>query len=291
MTINVASNKLSDLKKHFVSEILSLYNEEECLQIFNFYLNDTFQIKINATSNLELIRLNQSQLIKFINDLKKLKTACPLQYVTGSAWFYNLKFVVTQQVLIPRPETEELVELILKEKNTKVKLLDIGTGSGCIPISIKNNKPSWQILACDISEQALTIATENALKLKTSINFINANIFDAAFCSHFTEKLNIIVSNPPYIKLNEKQTLAKNVINFEPHLALFVENEDAIIFYRHIIKLCRTLLEKNGKLFFELNPITANNVYNEAINSNLFSEVKLIKDLSGNDRFLTALKS
>jgi len=288
----VASNKLKHVLIFFITELNSIYPETEIKALFetacNYYLNfNKTQVQLKINDNI-----NQSDLIKLYNCCNKLKKLIPIQYILNQAWFYNLKFYVNSSVLIPRPETEELVDLILKENKHLQSILDIGTGSGCVPISIKYNKINAEVFACDISNIALEVAKKNAILNKVNVIFFNSNILnEIEFDLSFNKKVEVIVSNPPYIKSTEKNSLHKNVIDNEPHLALFVKGNDDIIFYKKIINVCKTHLVAGGKLYFELNPLTANDVKNYVIQSNQFNIVNLINDLSGNLRFLKAIKN
>jgi len=247
---------------------------------------DRTKVQTNLQSNI-----NQSDLIKLYQCCSKLKKQIPVQYILGSAWFYGLKFLVSPQVLIPRPETEELVDLIVKENQDSVTFLDFGTGSGCIPISIKKQIPSAQVFAIDLSSEALLIAEKNASNHFTEIIFINADILmDDFYIKLLNKQVQIVISNPPYIMSNEKNKMSQIVLKNEPHLALFVEGEDDILFYKKIINACEHILVSGGKLYFELNPLTANLVKLYTIQSQLFLEVKLINDMSGKTRFLKAIK-
>lgn len=290
--MQVASNKLKDSLSFFYNQLSTTYDASEIKALFetacDYYLNfNKTQITTNLNNNI-----NQSDLLKLYNCCKDLKKNIPIQYILKHAWFYNLQFKVDASVLIPRPETEELVDIVLKENPTLSSLLDIGTGSGCIPISIKKNRSAANVFACDISNSALQVATQNAIQNNCTIHFFKTDILNPTnFNTTFTEKVNVIVSNPPYIKISEKNTLHKNVLDNEPHLALFVKGNDPILFYKKIIDICKTHLNTNGILYFELNNLTANDVKNYAENSKQYSTVVLLKDINNNIRFLKAIKN
>jgi len=288
--MKVAGNKVKHIVDFFHSELDHIYGVDEV----NAFLNSSFEYFLNFKFNDVSIRLeehlNQSDLLKLYDCAKLLKTGKPLQYILNQAWFYNLKFKVNESVLIPRPETEELVDLVIKENKSCKNFLDIGTGSGCIPISIKKNISASEVYACDLSEAALETAAINANNNHTQVHFFKANVLNEnEFLSLCKNKFDVIVSNPPYIKQSEKSSLHQNVIEFEPHLALFVNDEDDIVFYKKIINLCAKLLNQNAKLYFELNPLTSDLVKQYAIQSNLFKHVEIVQDMSGKARFLKAL--
>ncbi|PUZ24456.1 release factor glutamine methyltransferase [Chitinophaga costaii] len=217
----------------------------------------------------------------------------PVHYVTGRSWFYGMEFIVNEQVLIPRPETEELVEWIVKEVKAagskEVRMIDIGTGSGCIPIALKKELPLATIHAIDISAGALDIARENAHRLGTSIHFYLLNALDTA-ATQALPTFDIIVSNPPYILEEEKAGMMPQVVNFEPSLALFVPNDDALLFYRAIGILARQKLVSGGKLFFEINEAKGPETL-ELLTTLGFSRVTLKQDIFGKDRMILAIKN
>ncbi|MEJ8819122.1 peptide chain release factor N(5)-glutamine methyltransferase [Lacibacter sp. H407] len=252
----------------------------------------------------ENISVEETQQIDRI--LQQLLTHRPLQYVLNEAWFYGLKFEVNESVLIPRPETEELVDWIVKEvesgkKSTKYEvgstaslltthnspltILDIGTGSGCIPIALKKNLPETEVSAIDVCSEALHTATTNALNNETEVNFQLLDFLDESKWNELS-KYDIIVSNPPYIKTTEANTMSKHVLEFEPHKALFVPDEDALLFYRKIADFALQHLQPNGAVYVEINQQLGNETV-ELFQQKGFT-VELRKDMSGNDRMLKA---
>ncbi len=289
--MRIASNSLSTLIAFYHSELNTIYEASEIDAILNLALEHYLGFSKADIISKKNENLNQSDLLKLYFCCKELKKNVPVQYILKEAWFYDLKFYVDANVLIPRPETEELVDLVLKENKNAVSFLDIGTGSGCIPVSIKKNKQNSTVYACDISTEALSVAKKNAEKNNTEITFIETDILDTELSNkNIHSTFDIIISNPPYIKSSEAALMTKPVLDNEPHLALFVEGNDEIIFYKKIIDLCKEKLNTGGKLYFELNPLTAQNVLQYANESKLFKEVKILKDMSGKLRFLLAQK-
>jgi release factor glutamine methyltransferase len=221
--------------------------------------------------------------------LQRLIKGEPIQYLTQKAYFYGLELSVNEHTLIPRPETEELVELIIQRigKKTPLRIADIGTGSACIPIALAKQLPDNQYFAIDISTNALEVAKSNAKKNNVRISFIEQDILTKNLLHIFP--LHIIISNPPYICLNEKTTMNKSVTDYEPHTALFVANETPLLFYEKIALYGQDTLVGGGYLFFEINQL-----YGEAMRAMLlqknYSHVEILKDLSGNDRFAVAIK-
>ena len=209
----------------------------------------------------------------------------PIQYVQGFAYFLGRTFLVASGVLIPRPETEELVEIILKEISANARILDIGTGSGCIAVSLSKELPKAQVTAWDISEEALAISRRNNEMLQASVNFV---LCDVLTCQPtLQERYDVIVSNPPYVMEAEKLEMERNVLDWEPSLALFVPDTDPLRFYRRIAELGLIMLESCGKLYFEIN-----RAFGEATVAMLlelgYSSAHIQKDISGNDRFVIA---
>ncbi|MFM9944797.1 MAG: peptide chain release factor N(5)-glutamine methyltransferase [Bacteroidia bacterium] len=275
------------MQKHFFSELSTFYSKNELNSIWNLCLD--FIIKMNRTfflANPEK-EVEEEKKLKLEDAIRRLKKQEPIQYITGKSWFCDSEFIVNNSVLIPRPETEELVYKICETINNKaLTILDIGTGSGCIAISIKKLKPKNTLVAVDISEEALNTATNNAFQIlsDTSVSFINRDVLKPDFANFFKVKFDIIVSNPPYIPSVEKETIAKNVLNFEPHLALFCKI-NPLQFYRAIATQAKQLLNSGGLLFFEIHENFGDQVKELLIQEN-FTETEIIKDFQGKNRMI-----
>jgi release factor glutamine methyltransferase len=206
-------------------------------------------------------RLSESELLDFHFTLKRLKKHEPIQYILGEAPFMGLTLNVSPATLIPRPETEELVALLVSELKGNPTVLDIGTGSGCIPIAIKHLRPHAHVFALDVSSEAIDIATKNAKQNQTEVTFgIQDILAKGPLPTSFPTTFDFIVSNPPYVRNTEKETMEKHVLDHEPHLALFVEDDDPLIFYKVIAEKAKLLLSENGKLYFEINQYLADDV-------------------------------
>lgn len=289
--MKIASNKLSDLFSFYKSELTTIYEVNELTSIFELVCERYLQFTKNDVKQRQLENVNQSDVIKIYDTCLELKKGTPIQYILKEAFFYDSLFEVTPDVLIPRPETEELVDLVLKanllQLKANISILDIGTGSGCIPITLKKHIPEAIVHGIDISEKALTIANSNAQKLKQEVTFYKTDILTETLGNKL---YSVVISNPPYVLQSEAKFMDNRVLEYEPHLALFVEDTDPIIFYKRIIDLCLSNLEEKGWLFFELNPIYAEEVKNYAIASNLFIFSKILQDMSGKQRFLKAQK-
>ena len=292
--MKIATNKLSDLYKFYKNELSLIYEEGELYSIFELVCEKYLNYSKSQVKQYLDDKINQSELINIYNAGVELKKGIPIQYILKEAFFYDLTFNVSNAVLIPRPETEELVDLIIKQINTKnsslISILDIGTGSGCIPITLKKHLSQANVVGVDISEKALDIAKSNAIKNKTDVEFLKLDILSPFNSSLISQNISLIVSNPPYVLNSEAQQMDVRVLEHEPHLALFVEDNDPIIFYKRIIDLCDRYLVEKGWLFFELNPLYAIDVKNYANDSKIFNFTEILNDMSGKQRFLKAQK-
>ena len=278
---------LKQYKNHFFEALKSVHDANE-IESFFFILIEYFHNlkRIDLALNPDF-EISDEEVLKWEAIISDLKTEKPIQYSIGETWFYDSKFYVNEHTLIPRPETEELVDWIIKthkskDKIDKLAVLDIGTGTGCIPISLKKNIPQAEVFAIDVSEEALKIAHKNAETNQVQINFILQNILET---KDLNQNFDVIVSNPPYVRNLEKQEIKKNVLEFEPHLALFVEDTDALLFYRKIAQLALKNLTANGLLFFEINQYLGKETV-ELLETLGFKNVELKKDIYGNDRMI-----
>ena len=273
---------LQDFKLKMISELSSIYEMDELNSIFNTLTEEYLKIPRSKILLANEIYLDDEKQTLFLSALERLKTHEPIQYILSKTSFMDMKFKVNSSVLIPRPETEELVRLMLKEDLDGKEILDIGTGSGCIAISLAKYLPNAKVTALDISKDALKVAKENAKLNNVDIHFINTDIFK--FKSD--KKYDIIVSNPPYVTESEKVLMKKNVLDFEPELALFVDDTDPLMYYSEIIDLLNRNLNLGGYLFFEIN-----NKYFQEIKENLIDngfQVNDLKDFRGFKRFIFA---
>jgi len=275
---------LQDFKLKMISELSSIYEMDELNSIYNLLSEDYLKIPRSKILLANEINLNESNQILFMSALERLKTHEPIQYVLGKTTFMNLEFKVNSSVLIPRPETEELVRLILNEDLDGKEILDIGTGSGCIAVSLAKNLPNAKVSALDISKDALEVAKENAKSNNVDIEFINADIFEYKS----EKKYDIIVSNPPYVRESEKLLMKKNVLDFEPHLALFVDDIDPLLYYKEIINSLKCNLNVNGFFFFEINTIYYDQL--EKLLKNYGFHINSLYDHLNHKRFMSGLK-
>lgn len=299
------------LKTYFFTELKSIQEDSEIESFFYIlteYLHQLQRIDIVLNPDIEI---SEDDLKKWKTIISELQSEKPIQYITGESWFYGYRFEVNENTLIPRPETEELVEWIvestkLEVRSRKFSILDIGTGSGCIPISLKKEIPTADVFAIDVSENAIETAKINAINNDVEVHFVLQNILEVNNFEELTASnsqlpapssqlpassfllpasFDIIVSNPPYVRNLEKEEIKKNVLEYEPHLALFVEDNDALLFYRKIAQLALTGLKPNGKLFFEINQYLGKETV-ELLENLGFKNIELRKDFVGNDRMI-----
>jgi len=274
--------KVSNILSYFREELSAVADEREITSWYYIYMQ--YLLVYNRSDciiNSNQV-LNKSQLSKIKQIVAELKTHKPIQYILGKTEFYGLKIKVNEHTLIPRPETEQLVDWILKENF--VAALDIGTGSGCIPIALAKNTDA-KVLAIDVSEDALLIAEENAKNNEVEIDFIHQDILQ----TNYLQKVDLIVSNPPYVLESEKEKIQENVLDYEPELALFVEDKNPLIFYKKIASLAINFLNENGKLFFEINAKFGKETI-EMLADIGFVNIELKKDMNDKDRMIKAIK-
>lgn len=284
MTLNEARTVLT-------KELTTIYDNEELKNIVDLVLEHITNMPRMEQVKSKLAYLTCTQLETIDTITERLKRNEPVQYVLGEAWFAGMKFKVNKNVLIPRPETEELVDWVIKEINTQYSMLnvqcsilDIGTGSGCIPITIKKKLPKADVSAIDVCSEALFIATGNAIEHDTEIDFILFNFLDEEKWAALGQ-FDIIVSNPPYVKQSEKDGMHARVKEFEPHLALFVPDNDALLFYKKLSGFSLQHLSPGGSLFVEINEALGDTIVN-LFRSAGFINIEMKKDLQGKDRMV-----
>ncbi|MFL9483741.1 peptide chain release factor N(5)-glutamine methyltransferase [Chitinophagaceae bacterium LWZ2-11] len=281
MTIRAAYQQLS-------SDLSAIYESREAANIADWVIEHFTglpRVDRIVYKDKELSPEQQNQLQKATQELLKHK---PVQYVLREAWFGGMKFYVNENVLIPRPETDELIEWIITDFSSHqktIQLLDIGSGSGCIPISLQKNLSQATVTSLDVSDGALEVARQNAITLKADVDFKLIDFLNEDNWNNLG-MFDVIVSNPPYIKDSESATMHNNVLSFEPHLALFVDDNDALIFYRKIAAFAITHLAKDGKIYVEINE--ALGAETKALFESYGFTTELRKDLQGKDRMIRA---
>lgn len=284
--------KLKYIQHKFQEDLNTIYSKAEINHFFYSLIEAYYGMK-----RLQLaldINLEVENTKPILQSLKLLKQHMPIQYILGETEFYDLTFKVNKDVLIPRPETEELVDWVindLEHQTTALTILDIGTGSGCIAISLAKNLPNAKVYALDVSATALEVAKQNADFNNASVNFFQNDILTISKTKipQLSHKFDTIVSNPPYVRELEKTLMKPNVLNFEPHLALFVKNSDPLQFYDAIIKFSEHHLKKGGALFFEINEFLGIQVI-ELFKKYNFTNIALKQDIFKKDRMLKGIK-
>jgi release factor glutamine methyltransferase len=292
---------IKQYRAHFNKSIKHLYPTSEIDSFFFLILEEYIGFKridivLKSDFYIDQESLNLMQIAT-----KQLEQEIPIQYIIGKTEFFGLPFNINKEVLIPRPETEELVEQVIKEvsliktyktasneatNEKQITILDIGTGSGCIAISLKKQLPGSKISAIDLSDKALRVAKKNAALNKVDINFIHLDILKT---NNLDKLYDVIVSNPPYVRELEKKEMKNNVLNNEPHLALFVDNKNPLLFYNKIAELAKKFLTKNGQLHLEINQYLGKETI-KLLAEKGFKNIQLKKDIFGNDRIITAFK-
>ena len=292
---------IKQYRAHFNKSIKHLYPTSEIDSFFFLILEEYIGFKridivLKSDFHIDQESLNLMQIAT-----KQLEQEIPIQYIIGKTEFFGLPFNINKEVLIPRPETEELVEQVIKEvsliktyktasneatNEKQITILDIGTGSGCIAISLKKQLPGSKISAIDVSDKALRVAKKNAALNKVDINYIHLDILKT---NNLDKLYDVIVSNPPYVREMEKKEMKNNVLNNEPHLALFVDNKNPLLFYNKIAELAKKFLTKNGQLHFEINQYLGKETI-KLLAEKGFKNIQLKKDIFGNDRIITAFK-
>lgn len=285
--MKIPDNTVKAIKGYFISELSSFYDQAEINAMYYLLMQHYFKLNKSQLILSEEKRLSESDLLKIIYAVKDLKKNKPLAYILGEWEFFGLPFNVDEHTLIPRPETEELVKLILDENQGEINLLDIGTGSGCIPISLKKHMKNWNASGLDVCKGALKKAHNNAELNEVDVIFFQYDILQNKN-SQLDVKLDVIVSNPPYIPERDKEQMNENVLNYEPHLALFVENNEPLLFYDSVSDFAINNLHNGGKLYFEIHEKYGNEVVDLLVQKG-FEKVELIKDINGKDRIVKSL--
>lgn len=287
MTVNIRTIK--EIKLYITEELQGLYPVHEINAISAIILNDLLKSPLILNLALPETHLKQKYVHRIISICKDLKKGKPLQYILGYTDFYNCTISLNEHTMIPRPETEELVDLIIKENRGYMgTILDVATGSGCIAIALAINLPGTIVTGIDISVEALMKARENAISNKARVSFMVADLFNID--PNLLPDTKIIVSNPPYIRESEKKMMAGNVLDYEPHQALFVPDSDPLVYYKAIIKLASDILEKGGKIYFEINEAMGQSV-RDLLKSTGYSSVQIINDINNKERIIKGIRN
>jgi len=285
-----ASNTVAQIRKHIQQQLAAAFPDEQERNV----LTSMILQRITGLSKTEIaiqpdFRVNESDIVWLKNALEDLNDHKPIQYVIGYEEFYGLRFEVDKHVLIPRPETEELVKWVLDDHATSkasLSVIDLGTGSGCIAIALKHNRPDWNVCGLEKSVEALKVAQSNALQNGVEVDFVENDLLDF---KPISQKFDIVVSNPPYIRNSERSLMQKNVLEYEPEMALFVEDENPLVFYKAIAEISKTLLKDKGCIYLEINEAFGNETV-QMLKDQGFMDVELKDDLFGKPRMVKARK-
>jgi release factor glutamine methyltransferase len=291
--MKIPSNRIGSVIKYFREQLSDLYSSEEVENFIAYAFEEYMGYKRAELVTRANETMSESMLLKFNFVVKDLKKQKPIQYILGNTYFCGMELKVDERVLIPRQETEELVDIIVKSQGPGIKsqdkdlrILDIGTGSGCIALALKKLLPHAEVHALDVSNEALALAEENAKANNLEITFVHGNVLEPETLQ-LPGTYDIIVSNPPYVLNSEKASMQPNVLQYEPHLALFVNDNDPLLFYRVILDLAKRKLNAGGSLYFEINEEQGNALVRLAEEKGM-KNVTLKKDINGKDRMLSA---
>jgi release factor glutamine methyltransferase len=279
---------LSEFRSTLKETLQACYSKNELDQLAKHLLMN--RLKLDSTSYLLAadVEMSEEVLMQLRSDIQRLSRHEPLQYVLGSTSFYGLEIQCNPAALIPRPETEELVDWVLSEvQMTSCNVIDLGTGTGCIPLAIKAKRPLWHVSGIDVSQEALALARSNALNLGLDVRFEAADLLKDFSDLVFKGTFDVVVSNPPYIPHTDAPLMLPNVLNHEPHLALFVPDSDPLLFYRRILVFCEQFLEMDGYICVEIHEDLSTETLQLLYDAG-FANIKLRKDLQGKSRMIMA---
>jgi release factor glutamine methyltransferase len=287
MSVNILT--IQDVRLFLAKELKNIYQEPEISSLANIIIKTVFKVTKLHQLHLKDIEISSRQSARIVDICKELKSGKPIQYILGETEFYDCIIRLNSSTLIPRQETEELVDLIIKEnRHFQGKIIDLGTGSGCIAIALARNLRGAEVVGTDISDEALRIAGGNALFNRVPVSFLKEDIFNPD--PEKTGKAGIIVSNPPYVLTSEKKHMNRNVLDFEPPLALFVPDSDPLVFYRAILRLAEKILLQNGYLYLEINEMMGNKMV-QLLESSGYSKIDVVKDINGKARIVKGTKN
>lgn len=287
MGVNIRTIK--DIRIYLSQELDTIYREPELSALTNIIIKTLLGVTKLHQIYMSDQSVTSTQADRCTEICRELKTGKPLQYILGETSFYECRIKVTSATLIPRPETEEIVDYLIKENEGFTgNIIDFGTGSGCIAIALALNLPGAKIIGIDISEEALEIAKENALVNKAKVLFLKGDILNPDIS--ILPKAEIIISNPPYVRESEKLFMNRNVIDFEPHTALFVSDNDPLVFYRAILSIAEKILFPGGKVWFEINEALGNSMV-DLLTSFGYINIEVIKDINNRERIIKGLKN
>jgi release factor glutamine methyltransferase len=282
----VADNRVSSAKQYFFEELADLFSNSECKSMWTSVLNAYFGWSSSDVLLNNNERFSESDLLRIRAVVKRLQAHEPFQYIIGEVYFADLKLNIDQRALIPRPETEELIALILQLDLPFGSILDLCTGSGCIALALQHKFPNAKVVGVDLSLEAIALARENALQTKLDVEFVREDVLQWQPVQTF----DLLVSNPPYIPEQEAQLMAANVLNFEPHMALFVPDHDPLLFYKRIVAIAQVSLQSKGYLALEIHEDLAAQTL-ALLQTDAFKNPRIYRDLQGKERMILAQKA
>lgn len=285
--MRIANNTVGSLYELYHTELSPLFGASEARAMARAVFQGAFGWDMIELDARRSAALSESEVLKVYTPLARLRTGEPLQYILGRTWFMGMELAVAPGVLIPRPETEEMVDLILRTGRSFGRIVDIGTGSGCIALALKKHLPASTVIGLDVSTEALTIARGNGERLGMDVEWMEQDVLRPA--SKLPSDLDLVVSNPPYIPAMEKGTLERHVREHEPHLALFVADDDPLLFYRVIAQQAMGSLVAGGEILFEAHHRHAGEV-GQLLRALGYHHVNVLRDLSGSERFIHATR-
>jgi release factor glutamine methyltransferase len=282
----VADNRVASAKQYFFEALADLFSNSECKLMWSSLLNAYFGWSSSDVLLNNNQRFSESDLLRIRSVVKRLQANEPFQYIMGEVYFADLNLKIDQRALIPRPETEELIDLILKLDLPFGSILDLCTGSGCIALALQNKFPNAKVVGVDLSFDAIALARENALHTKLDVEFVTENILTWQAAQTF----DLLVSNPPYIPQQEAQLMAANVLDFEPHMALFVPDHNPLLFYKRIVAIAHASLQSKGYLALEIHEDLAAQTL-ALLQTDAFQNPRIYRDLQGKERMILAQKA
>ncbi len=287
--MNIRNNNLRYLKRKYTDDLTEKYGHKEADQLLTILIEHYFGYDRNGLALNPEARLSESEILSLHMAVKRLHKNEPVQYITGRVEFMDVILEVNPDVLIPRPETEYMVDMIIRrEKAARMKVLDIGTGSGCIAIALAAGLDNADVTALDVSTDAIKIAGKNAAGNNQRVTFVEYDILNTEQQIDFQDKFDIIVSNPPYVTFADKLRMHSNVIDYEPHIALFVSDKEALKYYSAILDFSKGALKPGGRIYLEINENKGDEVRDMYQKSGLFEKVEVMEDIFGKDRFVFA---
>ena len=287
--MGVKIQTIKDTRIYLSGELDGIYPEQEINALTNIIIKTVTGVSKLHQLYISEQKINREQAVRIVEITKELKSGKPIQYILGETTFYDCKIKLNSATLIPRPETEELVHLIISENSGYYgDIIDFGTGSGCIAVALAANIPGAKVTGIDISEDAISIAHENAIMNNVTVTFLKGDILN--FDDISVANAGIIVSNPPYVRNSEKKSMGKNVLDYEPHSALFVDDSEPLVYYRALLNIAHKILVAGGRLYFEINEALSEPMVS-LLSASGYTDIKIKTDINNKDRIIRGIKN